>query len=267
MGDFLSGFDHKKKILIIFFIVAILIISSVYIYYRIEQDKFYQVNITVKPGSLVMEQGTKLPFYINSSSTNAQFHMDGSTYLNGLRLNYIGSSDNSGTSASQLFAIIKFNLSNSSPTITAYWNSTVVVLTNNGPEYYLAPAGYYLIEGVVETSIGTPSHVSLNFSLPHSVIFVSGLYIYGDLNLTNNTLGLTLNSTIANSASGSYPTSIVSKYNGTVSSTNVNLEIQSYTYVKFRFITNSPPNSITILVKFNYGVLYQSVVGYGGMIA
>ncbi|MCL4357269.1 MAG: hypothetical protein M1460_05340 [Candidatus Thermoplasmatota archaeon] len=264
----MSEIDQKKKnILIIFFIIVVLITSSVYIYYRIEQDKFYQVNITVTPSSLVMEQGNKLPFYINASSTAAPFHVDASTYLNGLRLDYIGSSESNSPSATQPFAIIKFNLSNSSPSITAYWNSTVAVLTNKGPEYYLAPAGYYLIEGLVETSIGTPSHVLLNFSLLHTVIFVSGINVFDVLNLKNNSLGLTLNSTIANSGSASYPTSIVSKYNDTVSSINVSLEIQSYTYVNFRFIINSPQNSITILIKLNDGVLYQNIVGYGGMIA
>ena len=65
----LSEIDQKKRnILIIFFIILVLITSSVYIYYRIEQDTFYNVNITVKPSSLAMEQGTNLPFYINASS-------------------------------------------------------------------------------------------------------------------------------------------------------------------------------------------------------
>lgn len=264
----MSEIDQKKRnILIIFFIILVLITSSVYIYYRIEQDTFYNVNITVKPSSLAMEQGTNLPFYINASSTAAPFHVDASTYLNGLRLVYIVLSENNSPGGTQPFAIIKFNLSNSSPSITAYWNSTVVVPTNGVLKYYLAPAGYYLIQGLDESSIGTPSHVFLSFSLPHNVIYVSGLYMYGDLNLTNNTLGLTLNSTIANSGSVSYPTSIVSKYNGTVSSINVSLEIQSYTYVNFRFIIHSNPNSITILIKLNDGILYQNVVGYGGMIA
>ncbi|WP_075056441.1 hypothetical protein [Thermogymnomonas acidicola] len=186
----MSDEASRRKRIIVILIVVIVVYASIYLYIRIQQDRIYNVDITVKPGSLVVKQGEELPFYINSNGAGVPFDVNAYTYLSGLRLDYLGLNDSGSASGSQCFALVKFNLSGSDPDVTAYWNGTIVYLTNSGPRYYLAPAGYYLIGQIVESSPpDTRGNVFMNFTVPHETIFVSGLYLNYYLNLTNDTLG------------------------------------------------------------------------------
>lgn len=269
-----GSLNRKTRILIILFTIMVLVVASVFMYYRYEETRIYHVNVKVTPAVLNVKQGSELPFYINASTSKAPFHMDGTTYKSGVRLEYMGLSGNRESSSSQIFGLVKFNLSNSKPDVIADWNVSVYEFVNNHLEYFTAPAGYYMMCGVSYSSAGTPGRVILSTSFPNTKIFVSGLYLNEILNLKNNTLGLEINSTSGTYTSGSIPSEIESQYNssysnpnGNYSYANVSLNINEYTFVKFRAILKNPQNSINVFIKLRYGVLYQQIEGYGGEIA
>ena len=171
------------------------------------------------------------------------------------------------SSSSQLFGLSKFSLSTSSPDIIAHWNVTIYEIINNSLEYFIAHAGYCLIDKVSYSFAGIPYRVILNAAAPHTMILVSGLYLDEEWNLLNDTPGLKLNCTDGDYTSGGFPGEIIPEYNRNSSFINISVDVQNHTFVRFNVILKSPPNSITVTIGLSDRIFYQTTTGFGGLIA
>jgi hypothetical protein len=170
---------RRRKIVVVIAFTAVMGITLGFVIYRIEANAEHNLDVTATPAAQRVDQGNRLAFYVNASSSGFPFALNGSGYILGLQLCYIGLSPNaSGAAGSSVctgpWGIAPFLVTDRNPTVVAWWNTTVVQDLPSGNSYYLAPAGYYRLDEGYNTLSGT--RVSLHFTVSGGPIFVAGTH-------------------------------------------------------------------------------------------
>ena len=254
---------RHPKLMVVAVAVVILAASLAYVSFRMNASRIYHIQVKVSLPGTSFNQGGSLVVFVNSTSPNIPFNLNGQTYQSGLLLVYLGLSP-SGTNSSMPFqGLVKYNITNHMTHIKSEWNGTVYRHVGNALVYYTAPAGYYkLEEGSNTLNSYNGNQIAVNFTITNATIQLRGSYSNISVG-ANNTLKIESENF---GVTGSYPAtySVVSHFNNTTYWKNVSNMIPGTTYVYFHHLYNTPYNYLIIYVRFNGFIIQYDINSYGG---
>lgn len=189
----------KAKKLVVLIIIILIILIAMDFSYKYEYTTPSNINVDINVNTYNTTQNGIIYFNFTSveqSILHLNYKIDGTTYINGLRIVYLGTNlsnikqGNYEGPCGGSSGVVKYNLSLKHPDFNSKWNVTLCEGMKNGSFIYrTAPAGYYKIcEGAGSSPI-LPDYMSPVFHIPTKIIKVSG--IYSNYTLNNNTLNFT----------------------------------------------------------------------------
>lgn len=208
----------RKDVAVIAFVLVI--VSAVgFILYRIDATAEHDLAVTATAAAERVDQGNRLAFFVNASTNVYPFALNGSGYILGLRLSYLGLSPNaSGAGGSSmlggLFGVAPFRLTERNPAVVAWWNTTVLQPLAHGYSYSLAPAGYYRLDEGYNTFSG--DRLNPHFTVTGGPILVTGTH--AELQTASNGTGFLEIATFPSSMQELISGRVANQLNGTTAS-------------------------------------------------
>ena len=257
---------NKKLIAII--LALLIIFVSVDIYERYEYSLPNKVNISITPTDNQIDQGGNLTFFINATGSIRNYCLNGTSWISGTYLMYMGPNQNTHYSPDGIeegHGLVKFNIQGNQNVISS-WNTTIICpynpLNNNILFYSVAPAGYYKVN---YTSLSfAHGNVIPTIKYENSVIYVAGIYY--NISMIGNAMNISLHSTPGYTINSNSSVHITSEYDNCTMFSYKNLTInkdRNYAVIHFRDLIKY--SQTFILIHTQNGIFYVPMY-YGGQI-